>query len=169
MKDFFLGFFNSDEERKMVFVLFIALVCFCFIAAQVIYFLFFRKNQDEQVFTVSREGLQEQSEKSKAIFSKMNMSEKEENVALLLLEEIVMRLHKHTDQVVTARVKNFYGKVSLHMFSYGEKYNPLDSLAEENDENEDSLRDLIFKANAMRLSYRRLGKRNIVVIKATKK
>ena len=136
--------------------------------AQFFYFIYKTKHQEENVFTVSRDGLQEQSGKIKDILIRMKVSEKDMTSALLLLEEIVMRLNDHTDQVITARVRNFYGKVSLHLESFGQPYNPLEAIQDKDSDSEEEFRDMIFTANSMRLSYHRYSNRNVIVIDATK-
>ena len=161
-----IRFMNLEINFFQILITFLALVFVA--AAQTIYLVYSHKKHDERIFTVTREGLNEQSEKIKSIFKKMHLTDKEMTSSLLLLEEIVMRLHGHTEQVVTVRVRNFYGRVSLFLSSIGERYNPLETLKDDNDESEDHLRDLIFKANSMRLSFRRRGKRNVVVIRAAK-
>ncbi|WP_294428673.1 hypothetical protein [uncultured Treponema sp.] len=126
------------------------------------------KEQGGWIFTVTREGLNEQSEKIKSIFKEMRLTDKDMTLSLLILEEIVVRLHEHTDQVVTVKVRNFFGKVSLRLYSVGAKYNPFEVDKNKAEDSEDYLRDMIFKANSMRLSYRRVGKRNVVSIRARK-
>ena len=172
--------FVEELTNNAAYKLIMLAACVAVATAQAIYLIHRKNNSEGQFFTVTREGLGEQSEKIKAIFSRMHLSDKEMNASLLLLEEIVMRLHEHTDQVVTAHVKNFYGKVSLHLVSNGAPYNPLAEVqekpaaaasAEQNAEQvstEDHFRDLIFKANAMRLSYRHHRNRNVVIIRAKK-
>ena len=136
--------------------------------AQIIWFLVSSK-RNGRTFTVTREGLNEQSGKIRAIFERMNLSEKEMTSSLLLLEEIVMRMEENTRQAVTARVRNFYGKKSLLLVSRGEKFNPLEENTDTANESEEHIRDMIFKANSIRLTYKRRGKWNVVVVRAKKK
>lgn len=144
-------------------IFFVALL----LIAQLIHFLYKAKNQEDNIFTVSRDGLHEQSGKIKDILIRMKVSQKDMTSALLLLEEIVMRLNDHTDQVITAKVRSFYGRVSLHLTSYGPPYNPLESIKDKDSESEEDFRDMIFTANSMRLSYHRYSNRNVIVIDAT--
>ncbi len=133
------------------------------ITAQFFWFLHYM-SKEGNIFTVTKEGLPEQSQKINSVFAKMHLNETDRTSAQLLLEEIVMRMQEHTKQVVTARVKKFYGHASLYLSSSGEEYNPIEP--NKQSQGEDYLRDLIFKANAMRLNYKRIGKRNVVIIKA---
>ena len=121
-------------------------------------------SKEGNIFTVTKEGLPEQSQKINSIFAKMHLVENDMSSALLLLEEIVMRMQNHAGQVVTARVRKFHKHVSLLLSSCGKAYNPIEPDAQS--QGEDYLRDLIIGANAMRLNYRRIGKRNVVIIKA---
>ncbi len=154
---------NAFTLVKMLLLLFAILFLFI---AQVIFLMRKKSKRDECIFTVTREGLNEQSEKIKSIFSKMKIAEKDMESSLLLLEEIVVRLEESANQVVTARVRNFFGKVSLLLSSCGEKYNPIEQAKSNGSETEDHFRDLIFKANAMRLSYKRFFTRNVIIIQA---
>lgn len=155
----------TDGAIKLLMVLSVVLLV---LIVQAVYLLLTKKRRMNRVFTVTREGLNEQSGKIKKIFSQMKVSEKEMSSVLLILEEVVMRLQEHTDQVVTARVRKFYGKVSLLLTAYGDKYNPLSDLDNCSDDGEDYLRGLIFKANSMRLSYKRCGEKNIVVVRTVR-
>ncbi|MBP5328725.1 MAG: hypothetical protein J6Y75_02375 [Spirochaetaceae bacterium] len=133
------------------------------ITAQFFWFLHYM-SKEGNIFTVTKEGLPEQSQKINSVFAEMHLNETDRTSAQLLLEEIVMRMQEHTKQVVTARVKKFYGHASLYLSSSGEEYNPIEQ--NKQSQGEDHFRDLIFGANAMRLNYKRIGKRNVVIIKA---
>ena len=135
------------------------------ITAQFFWFLHYM-SKEGNIFTVTKEGLSEQSQKINSIFAKMQMDKNDMSAAQLLLEEIVMRMQEQAGQVVTARIRKFYKHISLLLSSCGKEYNPIEPRKQS--QGEDYLRDLIFKANAMRLSYKRIGKRNVVIIKAKK-
>lgn len=122
--------------------------------------------REEQVFTVTREGLREQSGKIRAAFERIGVGERDMAASLLLLEEVVMRLERQAGQVVTARVRNFYGRASLRLSTVGPRFNPLERDEDAAAGGEDFLRGLILHANAMRLSYRRSFGRNVVVVRA---
>ena len=133
------------------------------ITAQFFWFLHYM-SKEGNIFTVTKEGLPEQSQKINSVFAKMHLNETDRTSAQLLVEEIVMRMQEHAGQVVTARVRKFYKHVSLLLSSCGKEYNPIEQNAQS--QGEDYLRGLIIGANAMRLNYRRIGKRNVVIIKA---
>ena len=60
--------------------------------------------QDDREFIVTMESLGEQSEKIQALLDRMKVNRREKNYALLLLEEIMVRLHEASQGVVTAKV-----------------------------------------------------------------
>ena len=122
--------------------------------------------RDDMVFTVTLESLGEQSEKIRALLTKMKATKREVTTSLLLLEEIVVRLHENVGQCVTARVSKFFGDISVSLSAVGEEYNPFESLKSWDTESEDYIRDMIFRANKTNLSYSRVGKKNYVTIRA---
>lgn len=123
-----------------------------------------KEHLDDNIFTVTRESIDEQSYKIKALLSKMKASKREITNTLLLLEEIVVRLHENTEQVVTAHVRSFLGTVSISLTAKGKEYNPFAEM-DWNGKTEDVYRDLIFYAHRQELSYSRRGGSNVVVIR----
>lgn len=121
---------------------------------------------DGRVFTVTREGLREQSGKIRAAFERMGVDERDMAASLLLLEEVVVRLERQAGQVVTARVRSVFGRASLRLSTVGPRFNPLERDEDAGDGGEDFLRGLVLHANAMRLSYRRVFGRNVVIVRA---
>ena len=122
--------------------------------------------RDDMVFTVTLESLGEQSEKIRALLTSMKATKREVTYALLLMEEILVRLHESSQEAVTARVRRFFGNVSISLVSYGEAYNPFASLESWDTESENYLRDMIFRAHKNDLSYTRRNGRNVVVLQA---
>ena len=121
--------------------------------------------QDDREFIVTMESLGEQSEKIQALLDRMKVNKREKNYALLLLEEIMVRLHEASQGAVTAKVRPFFGEVSLVLSSQGEAFNPFASLESWNTESEDYLRDLIFRAHKADLSYSRRNSCNMVTVR----
>ena len=154
------------QELKLLFTLIAIIVgIVALLVAQCVYLFKIKSYKDGLIFTVTRESIGEQSCKIKEILNEMHLEGKEMTSALLLLEEIVVRLQEHADQIVTAYVKKSFGKVSLSLIASGIKYNPLQVPENEQSESEDSFRDMIFKANTMKLAYKRSHGKNIVVVR----
>lgn len=154
------------QELKLLFTLIaIIVVIVALLFLQCVYFFKIKPYKEGLIFTVTRESIGEQSDKIKGILAEMHMDGKEMAASLLLLEEIVVRLQEHADQIVTAYVKKIFGKVSLALVASGSKYNPLLVPENESAESEDSFRDLIFKANTMNLTYKRSHRKNVVIVR----
>ena len=125
-----------------------------------------KENGDLNTFTVTKDGLSEQSEKIAAVLQKMKASKREIMNTLLLLEEVVVRLQEHAGQTVTARVRKFLGDVQISLASHGEAYNPFGEVSIWDTESEDYLRNMIFHSNKEKLSYARRNGKNLVTITA---
>ncbi len=121
--------------------------------------------QDEREFVVTMETLGEQSEKIRRILDRMKVTQREKTYALLLLEEIMVRLHDAGQGTVIAKVRRFFGEVSILITSHGEAFNPFASLENWNTESEDYLRDLIFRSHMTDLSYSRRNGYNAVSVR----
>lgn len=123
----------------------------------------YKEDHEGYVLTFTKDGLTEQSEKIKAILEKMNTSESSSYKALLLLEEITMRMHEHTDQVITAHLRRRWGKTSILLTAFGPEYNPIAELSA-GAESEDEIRNKIFAVNSKSLIYKRASSKNIVKV-----
>ena len=123
----------------------------------------YKEDHEGYVLTFTKDGLTEQSEKIKAILEKMNTSESSSYKALLLLEEITMRMHEHTDQVITAHLRRRWGKTSILLTAFGPEYNPIAELSA-GAESEDEIRNKIFAVNSKSLIYKRASGKNIVKV-----
>ena len=118
----------------------------------------YKISSEGSIFTFSRDGLEEQSEKIREVLKKLKTSDRSASQALLILEEIMMRLNDHTNQVITARIKRKWGKTFILLTASGQAYNPLDEF-EASDDSEDSIRNRIFSASHKNLTYKyRLNK-----------
>ena len=116
--------FNPQVMRTFLETLVVILVGVAAVVAVCISLWHVKEKRDDLVFTVTRGSIGEQSEKIKALLSKMKATKREVTNALLLLEEIVVRLHENTGEAVTARVRKVLGDVSLVLSARGEAYNP---------------------------------------------
>lgn len=146
--------------------LLLIIVCAAALVAVCVYLWHLKEKRDECIFTITRESIGEQSEQIQRLLTQMKASRREITTALLLLEEIVVRLHEHMGQAVTARVSKFLGDIQISLSAAGEEYNPFESLAHWDSESEDYLRDIIFRANKANLSYSRHGGKNFITIRA---
>ena len=123
----------------------------------------YKENHEGYILTFTRDGLTEQSEKIKAILEKMNTTDANSYKALLLLEEITMRMHEHTDQAITAHHRRRWGKTSILLTAYGPEYNPIAELSAAA-ESEDEIRNKIFAVNKKSLAYKRTSGKNTVQV-----
>lgn len=119
---------------------------------------------DNSIFTLTRESIGEQSNKIRDMLAGMKVNKRELNYTLLLLEEIIVRLHENAQEAVTVRIRRFFGDISISLDSKGENYNPFASLESWDIETEDYLRDMIFRAHKANLSYTRRNGHNMIVI-----
>lgn len=138
---------------------FLALVLLC------AYFVHVKILHDSLIFTVSREGLGEQSGKVKALLLKMKATEKEVTNTLLLIEEIVMRLYENTQQVATIRIHRSFRNVYIRLSARGNAYNPIAEIPHDNPDDEDNYRNLIFASHKAKLTYHRLRTYNIIILR----
>lgn len=155
----------TDNSNLLFIIISFALFIITLLALQCYYFFRVKPQKDGSIFTVTKESIGEQSDKIKSVLSQMHMKSSEMTNALLLLEEIVVRLQENADQIVTAYVHNIFGKVSLSLIARGQKYNPLEEKENSESESEDFFRNLIFKANSVKLFYKRRGSKNIVTVR----
>ena len=86
-------------------------------------------------------------------------------MALLLTEEIFVRMSESGINEMNVRIRRFFGEVSLVMTGVGAENNPFSALSEWDSESEDSYRDMIFRSYQSLLGYSRHGNRNIVTIR----
>ena len=144
------------------------IIVLCVAAAVAVgaYIWYVMKTRFDRVFTVTREGLPEQSEKIAEVLSELKASKREVTNALLLLEEIVVRLQEQAGQTVTAYVSRLFGNVRISLSAPGEPFNPFENLGDWTEESEDVYRNMIFRANRSSLSYARHGGKNLVTITA---
>ena len=122
-----------------------------------------KENYEGTFFTFSKDGLSEQSEKIKRILNKFKVDDELSSKTLLFLEEITMKMHEHTDQVITAHLRRRWGRTSITLTSTGEKYNPIE-MSTDNAESVDYMRDKIFEANQSLLKYKRKFNKNFITI-----
>ena len=142
----------------------IILVCVAALVAVCIALWHAKESYDDRIFTVTRESIGEQSEKIAVLLRQMKATKREVTNALLLLEEIAVRLHEQVNAALTCRVKKSLGDVSIVLSSFGDAFNPFSEL-EWNGNSEDVYRDLIFHAHKQELSYSRWNGRNIVTVR----
>ena len=133
----------------------------------VVIFLIVRKRlalKDKCTFTITTEGLEEQSEKIRKILSKMGSTKQEIASSLLLLEEIIVRMQESSESAMTVRVSKFLSDTKISLSVFGKPFNPFiyDSNLSEGDE--DFYRNLIFRANESNLSYGRRSGKNVMTI-----
>ncbi len=118
------------------------------------------KNQ----YLVALDNLAEQQEFIQKLLLYFKATQLETSNALVLIEEIVVRLHENGFQSVTVRIRRFLGEVTLVLSYNGEAYNPFDTLELFDNESEDYLRDMIFRAFKDDLNYIHHNKRNTITI-----
>ena len=121
--------------------------------------------QEDREFIVTMENLGSQSEKIRDLLSKMKVTEREKTYAILLLEEVFVRLQDIATDSVTAKIRRVFGEVSIMISASGEAFNPFASLESWDTESEDYLRDLIFRAHKADLSYSRRNGKNTVSLR----
>ena len=156
----------KPEEAKIFF----SVVGICFLTLFLIILIIaciwhLKDIHDGRQFTVTREGLGEQSGKIKKILLEHNVSRTEVNSDLLLLEEIIMRLQEHAVSAVTVRLMNRFGHFKLQLSVRAKRFNPLAEDEDLDDNGENFLRGLILQANQANLSYARRFGKNIVIIR----
>lgn len=133
------------------------------IIIQCIWLWKYKENFEGSYFTFSKDGLSEQSEKIKKILNKLKVNDETSSKILLFLEEITMKMHEHTDQVITAHLRRRWGRTSIMLTAIGEKYNPIEKSTDDN-ETEDYLREKIFAAHKSVLKYKRKFNKNLITI-----
>ena len=161
-------FFDKDfsPQTFQTFISIIGLVLLCVVAIISISIYLWRSKgeKDGRIFTVTCNGLGEQSEKIQALLKELKANKKEINSALLLIEEIMIRMQGHMEQAVTVRVKRFLGDIKITLSSHGEPYNPFLEDETWNGQSEDYLRGMILYSNRSKLSYSRKNEQNFVTI-----
>ncbi len=157
--------YNALVWQQFAEICFYIVLCIAAVSSVCISLWHMKEKKDESIFTVTRESIGEQSEKIRALLSSKKATKREITSTLLLLEEIVVRLHENAAQIVTARVHAFLGSVNIILTATGEEYNPFAAM-EWNGKSEDVYRDLIFYAHRSELSYSRRGKNNVITIRA---
>ena len=160
----------APEDAKIFFLVTgICLLTLIFIVSVIAYVWHLKDVHDGRQFTVTREGLGEQSGKIKAILMQHHATLAEVNSDLLLLEEIIMRLQEHAENAVTVRMINRFGRFKLFLTVHGKRYNPLLEDEDLSDNGENYFRGMILQANQTHLSYKHFLGKNIVVIKYNSK
>jgi len=144
----------------------IILLCIAAIVFVSIYFWHLKGKWDDSFFTITRNGIGEQSEKIREMLKEMKANKREINSALVLIEELVVRMQGHIEMAVTARVKKFLGDIKITLSSEGEAYNPFLEDESWNGQSEDYLRGMILYANRSKLSYSRRNGKNVVTVLA---
>ncbi len=155
---------QSQLFKSYISIILLILLCIVVTLAFSIYLWRAKEEKDGRVFTVTSNGLGEQSEKIQTILKELKASKKEINSALLLIEEIMIRMQGHMEQAVTVRVKRFLGDIKIELSSQGEAYNPFLEDETWNGQSEDYLRGMILYANRSKLSYSRRNNKNFVTI-----
>lgn len=157
--------FSAEDAKIFISVVGICLLCLLILISVIAYFWHLKDIHDGRQFTVTREGLGEQSGKIKEILLEHNVSRTEVNSDLLLLEEIIMRLQEHAVSAVTVRLMNRFGHFKLQLSVRAKRFNPLAEDEDLDDNGENFLRGLILQANLTNLSYARRFGKNIVIIR----
>ena len=121
--------------------------------------------RDGCIFTVTKEGLEEQTLKIKEKLETMKVSKSEIANALLLMEETVVRMQAETEFAMTVRLSKIFGRPRIILSSPGRPFNLLASIQNNKNQNEDSYRDMIFEANKKKIVCLRRINRNIVIIR----
>ncbi len=160
------GSLSSDATQTFMAVIGILAAGIVLLLVLCVYLWHIKESRNERTFTLTRDGLSEQSEKIHAQLMQLKATKNETNTTLLLLEEIVMRMHSQWEEALTARVEKFLGDVRVILSSHGEAFNPFERTRDEDAESEEHLRDLIFQANRAKLSYTRRNGKNIVTVTA---
>lgn len=155
------AYFLSDISTSSLGILLVVAIVVLFL-----YLWHKKESQDVRTFTVTREGLNQQSEQIADLLSRMKLSKTEINTALLLVEELVMRFEQQASQTVLVRVDKSFGDVQLFLSADGDEYNPFEDMTSWKDESEDSFRDLLFRAHKEKLAYARRGRKNCVSVLA---
>lgn len=100
-----------------------------------------------------------------AELSKTKATRKESLNAQLLLEETFMRLvNIGKAQSVNVKISQRLGDLNLIVESTGEEFNPLISVTDYDEDDEDYFRTIILKSNAKKMTYARKGTQNLVII-----
>ena len=163
--NFLFGANYKPEEAKIFF----SVVGICFLTLFLIiliiaYIWHVKEIHDGRQFTVTREGLGEQSGKIKDILMRHHAGPSEVNSDLLLLEELIMRLQEHAENAVTVRMINRFGHFKLSLSVRGKSYNPLKEDEDAKDNGENYLRGMILQAKKSHISYKHSFGKNIVMI-----
>ena len=97
--------------------------------------------------------------------AKTKATKKESMNAQLLLEETFVRMiNNGKAENVQVKIFRRFGDLNLQLESEGAEYNPLVSVTDYDEDDEDYFRTIILKANAPKMSYTRKGNKNLVFI-----
>lgn len=157
-------YFSQEIFQTFISIAGLILLSLAVIISIIIYLWHFKGTMDDRVLTLTYDGLEEQSEKIQQHLKEFKANKKEINAALLLVEEIMVRMQGHIEQAVTVRVKKFLGDIKISLSSHGEPYNPFLEDETWNGQAEDYLRGMILFANRSKLSYSRRNEQNFVTI-----
>lgn len=118
-----------------------------------------------KTFSMTLENFGEISAQIDAALSETKATKKESLNAQLLLEETFMRLvNIGKAESVNVKISQRFGDLTLTLESSGEEYNPLISVTDYDEEDEDYFRTIILKSNAHKMSYTRKENKNLVII-----
>ncbi len=119
----------------------------------------------DKIFLMTVENFSQTVEQIDTEFSKTKATKKESLNAQLLLEETFIRL-VNIGKAESAKVKisQRFGDLTLQIESEGAEYNPLISVTDYDENDEDYFRTVILKSNAHKMTYTRKGNKNLVII-----
>ncbi len=164
LNSFFDSAFPTQILQTFISIAGLIVLCIAAVVTLSIYFWCAKGEMDDRIFTVTSDGLGEQSEKIKVLLKKLKASKKEINAALLLIEEVMIRMQRNMKLAVTVHVKKSLGDIKVTLSSYGEPYNPFLEDEAWTGQSEDYLRGMILYANRSKLSYARRNDKNFVTI-----
>lgn len=164
LNSLFASYFQPHVLQTFIYIAGLIILCVAAVITLSIYLWHAKAELDDRIFTVTSEGLGEQSERIKSLLKELKASKKEINSALLLIEEVMIRMQRNMKNAVTVHVKKFLGDIKVCLSSNGEAYNPFLEDEAWTGQSEDYLRGMILYANRSKLSYARRNEKNFVTI-----
>ena len=120
---------------------------------------------DSKKFHLTLENFSENVTKIDAELAKTKATKKESMNAQLLLEETFIRMiNNGKAESVQVKISKRFGDLNLQLESEGEEYNPLVSVTDYDEDDEDYFRTIILKSNTDKMSYARKDNKNLVII-----
>lgn len=118
-------------------------------------------------FHLTLENFSETVEQIETALTAEKLTRRELMNAQLLLEETFMRMvNLGRAESVEVIISKRFGDLNLSLEGEGEEYNPLISVTDFDEDDEDYFRTIILKSNAAKMRYARKGNKNLVLIQA---